>query len=87
MSERDTLETTVVWNYNMDAAPKDGRVILSVETSWGVEEFDGKYNDDRHAKRPRPYWQYFFKDIGFSRDNPPHAWRLPCPAPPREVKP
>jgi hypothetical protein len=87
MTNGDNLETTVVWCYNMDAAPKDRTLQLSVKTRFGLRELDGQHDDDRHAKCPRPYWRYWSQDITWSRENPPHAWRLPSPAPVREVAP
>lgn len=87
MNECDTLEMTVVWCHNMDAAPKDRTLVLSVESKTGLRELPGKYDEDRFGRRQRPYWRYWSEDITWCRENPPHAWRLPSPAPVRQVKP
>ena len=66
---------TVTW-YPINTAPKDGTyVIVWPPTFTGVISC-ACWNDDRFAKRPRPYW--FRTDANgsasLSRYNPPTHW-------------
>lgn len=70
------------WNFDMEAAPKDRRIL--VWTPVFTEMFVGaKWNDDRYAKKPRPYWELDTKYAGFAamREKPPVAWTM-IPSPP-----
>ena len=69
------------WNYNLEEAPKDTELMFSVKTRAWTSELLGRFDDDKFAKKPRPYWKYYLWGVTFSRDNPPYAWRLPDPAP------
>lgn len=61
----------------MTTAPKTGEQIL-VRTGHG-SKFVAQWNEDKHSKRPRPYWDYV---CGLGRnymwENPPVGW-LPIP--------
>lgn len=60
----------------METAPLDRKVLLLCD-SWGRSGYlirVGEYNDDRFAKKPRPYWQSMGSRTTFDRDRPPKAW-------------
>ena len=67
----------------IETAPKDGtKVLLFVDTGYEARIHPGKWNDDRYAKRPRPYWDYLYFQTMDSRDHQPTHW-MPLPAPPK----
>ena len=55
------------------SAPKDRRVLLFFPTllQWHNVQ-PGKWNDDRYAKMPRPYWETDFQQ--WTRSHPPTHW-------------
>lgn len=68
----------------IETAPKDGTVILVYPATWGDRTCSmANYDDDRYAKKPRPFWNRV-DDLGritLSRNNPPTHW-LPLPSTP-----
>lgn len=67
------------WNTNMDEAPRDGtRLLVLVAGEVDIASWD----DDRYAKRPRPFW---FRRGAWGRNDmrtiTPTAW-MPLPPPP-----
>lgn len=71
------------WNYDMDSAPKDARCLLkySFPVFNGINYVTGKFNDDKYAARPNPYWEhdlYRLSGVRETRSIQPVAW-LPLP--------
>ena len=69
----------------IETAPKDERILLYRPSSypWASVVF-GKFDSDRYAKKPRPYWSHDLERIAGvkdARDAPPTHWQ-PLPAPP-----
>lgn len=64
-------------------APKDGTHILLHKADGAITV--GRYDDDKHASRPRPYWHtergYLFGRRD-DRDCSPTHW-MPIPEPPK----
>jgi hypothetical protein len=71
----------------IETAPRDGMVLLFRPSAyeWG-KVAPGRHNDDRHAIRPRPYWEMWLKIGGVweSREWPPTHW-MPLPQPPKDT--
>lgn len=70
----------------IDSAPRDGsRILLYRPTArYGFNVVFGTYDDNRFAKKPRPYWKHDWENIGGvaeSRENQPTHW-APIPPPP-----
>ncbi len=72
----------------METAPKDGTQILCF--GFGRQSV-GKWNDDRHARKPRPYWSTELdRALGdsWARANQPTHWmHLPVAPQPPEKQP
>lgn len=71
----------------IETAPKDDITIMLYRPSalvWG-KVTPGKWNDDKYAQKPRPFWEMWFKigTITESRQWEPTHW-MPLPAPPKE---
>lgn len=68
----------------IETAPMDGTYVLVYPPTWGtVNASIAKWDDDRYAKKPRPYWKRI-DDHGrstISRGKPPAHW-MPLPNPP-----
>lgn len=68
----------------IDTAPKDGTAVLVYPGTWdGRSAAIAKWESDKYAKKPRPYWRRD-DDMGrvtFSRERPPTHW-MPLPLPP-----
>ena len=67
----------------IDTAPKDGAIILVYPATWReMTASPARWDDDRYARKPRPYWRRIdtlrTRD---SRDSPPSHW-MPQPQPP-----
>ena len=58
-------------HHPMDTAPKDRKVLLFARGEWYV----GKWDPDKYAKKPRPFWDYshIWRPTG-CREKPPIAW-------------
>lgn len=80
-------EHTMQWR-PIETAPKDRRVMLYRPThnnAWLLTVSAGQYDDDRYAKKPRPYWGSDVERVWgvlACRDNPPTHW-MPLPEPPK----
>ena len=60
----------------IETAPKDGTLIVVWPPTWQGATSSARYNDNRHAKTPRPFWSRL-DDMGrvsLSRDNQPTHW-------------
>lgn len=73
----------------IETAPKDERILLYRPTAgftW-TRVVIGRFDSDRYAKRPRPYWQHDLEHLAGKAEgravNPTH-W-MPLPAPPSEA--
>ncbi len=68
----------------IDTAPKDGTAVLVYPGTWsGRSASIAKWESNKYAKTPRPYWSRD-DDLGrvtFSREHPPTHW-MPLPLPP-----
>jgi hypothetical protein len=68
----------------IETAPKDGTAVLVYPATWGSKPASiAKWNEDKYAKNPRPFWERD-DDLGkvsISRGKPPTHW-MPLPAPP-----
>jgi len=71
---------------SMESAPKDTDILILTEAtvSTGMRRSVemGRYADDRHAKKPKPYWEQISRrhlGLVFMRKNPPIAW-MPLPS-------
>ncbi len=59
----------------MEAAPQDGTaILLACRESVKI----GKWDDDRHSRRPRPFWNHDHHRTSSARADQPTAW-LPLP--------
>lgn len=68
--------------YPMESAPVDGTDIILLIASGGIrrESVFGHYDDDRHTKKPRPYWSRKTSEyVSEMRSNSPLAW-MPLPS-------
>lgn len=68
----------------IDTAPKDGTAVLVYPGTWsGRSASIAKWESDKYAKKPRPYWSRDddFGRVTFSREHPPTHW-MPLPPPP-----
>lgn len=70
----------------ISTAPKDGTVVLVYRPDaygWGGKVDLAYWDDDRYAKKPRPYWHSarLIIDIQESRRMAPTHW-MPLPDPP-----
>ena len=64
----------------METAPRGQTRSILYVPGYGVEI--GRYNDDRYAKKPRPFWRWsYLFGVATQRANQPTAW-MPLPAPP-----
>jgi hypothetical protein len=52
--ENVALNDAMKWR-PIDTAPKDHRIRLLLPSN---KEVHGQWSDDRHAKKPRPFWKY-----------------------------
>jgi hypothetical protein len=62
----------------IDTAPKDHRIRLLLPSG---REVHGQWSDDRHAKKPRPFWEYEgggCPRISEMRERQPTHW-MPIP--------
>ena len=69
----------------IESAPKDGTGVLLFCPRLGVCA-PGRWDTDKHAKKPRPYWTHWGERIWgtlWIRDDQPTHWQ-PLPAPPQE---
>ncbi len=67
----------------IESAPRDRRILLWSPT-FGGRAIGGRYDDDKYASKPRPYWTLDNERIcGVStcRAQPPTHWQ-PLPEPP-----
>lgn len=57
----------------IETAPRDRKIMLWANGA----EYSGRWDDDRHSSKPRPYWTYNAAWLGISgiRANQPVAWR------------
>lgn len=70
----------------IETAPKDGSAVLVHPPTWDDSARTcsvAKYNLDKYAMKPRPYWERddAMGKVGYSRDKPPTHWRPLPPAP------
>lgn len=68
----------------IETAPKDGSPVLVYPPLWVNKTCSiAKYNDDKFAKKPKPYWNRddCFGRITENRMKPPTHW-MPLPLPP-----
>ena len=67
----------------IETAPKDGTAVLVYPGTWsGRSASIAKWESNKYAKTPRPYWSRD-DDLGrvtFSREHPPTHW-MPLPLP------
>ena len=70
----------------IDTAPKDGTAVLVSPGTWsGRSASIAKWESDKYAKKPRPYWGRD-DDLGrvtISREHPPTHW-MHLPPPPSQ---
>ena len=68
----------------IETAPKNGTYVRVWPPTWGEVSSCAQWDDDKYAKKPRPYWRRT-DAIGTrdSRDNPPTHWK-PVDAAPEE---
>lgn len=66
----------------IETAPKDEKILLARAGQW-VDI--GEWEDDRHAKKPRPYWtanrEWWAGKMAMREQQPTH-W-MPLPPPPK----
>ncbi|TCR64655.1 hypothetical protein [Bosea sp. BK604] len=70
---------------DIETAPKDGKRIILFRKGHVV---CGRWNDDRYARNPRPYWSHDQeRTFGTrdARDAAPSRW-MPLPAPPSAME-
>jgi len=83
LAEREACAKARDWQ-PIDTAPKDGTAVLVYPGTWsGRSASIAKWESDKYAKKPRPYWSRD-DDLGrvtFSRERPPTHWK-PLPLPP-----
>lgn len=82
--ENGRLEKLTEWQ-PISTAPKDKRIILHCPKRGSVF---GRWQDDRYAKKPRPYWTNDLErtlSTLWTRDDQPTHW-MPLPVPPREAQ-
>lgn len=66
----------------IETAPKVGYVLLFPGRWNGITCDIGTWNEDKYAKKPKPFWRRLSAHtVGDSRDYPPTHW-MPLPAPP-----
>lgn len=68
----------------IDSAPKDRRILLHAD-GW-EDPVVGRFDNERNAKTPRPYWtntREHFMGKRYTRDHQPTRW-MPLPAAPKE---
>ena len=68
----------------IETAPKDGTAVMVYPGTWsGRSASIAKWESDKYAKKPRPYWSRDddFGRVTFSREHPPTHW-MPLPPPP-----
>lgn len=65
----------------IDSAPKDGKILVASPLFEGTT-FIARYDDDRYANKPRPYWSFVGQKTTTSRAGQPTHWR-PLPPPPK----
>lgn len=64
----------------IETAPKEAYYLLLLANN-RVEI--GRWDDDRFAKKPKPFWAYsFLSSRRQQRENPPTHW-MPLPTPPK----
>lgn len=63
----------------IESAPKDRQVLLFSRHLGSA--VIGRWDDQRHHNKPRPYWEYGWMGVTWARDNPPTHWQ-PLPDPP-----
>lgn len=70
----------------IETAPKDGtRVLIWSMIHTAGKAVGARWNDDRYAKKPRPYWQtdtIRIDGVDQCRAYPPEFW-VPLPPPPQ----
>jgi hypothetical protein len=68
----------------IETAPKDGTCVIVYPPTFDGLVSCAKWDEDRYAKRPRPYWRRMdaFGQVTRSRDNQPTHW-MPLPDPPK----
>lgn len=71
----------------IETAPKDGTVVLVYPGVWSNRTCSvARWDDDRSAKRPRPYWSRDdTSSVTTCRNVPPTHW-MPLPAPPETAQ-
>lgn len=63
-------------------APRDGTHIIVWPPTYTGTTSVARYDDDKHSKKPRPYWERMDTNrIHTSRDKPPTHWRRPLAGP------
>lgn len=69
----------------IDTAPKDGTaIIVFVPKQYyggGGRVCLARWNDDKYARKPRPFWSRSLSDKTGDRASPPTHW-MPLPEPP-----
>jgi hypothetical protein len=84
LASTPTAPTVEAWR-SIDSAPKDGaRLLLVYVTSFGPRVMVGRWDDDRYAKNPKPYWTGDAESIwgrAVARKSAPTHW-MSLPQPP-----
>jgi len=65
----------------IETAPRDGARVLVWSGAYRGTAFIARLDDDRYAKRPRPFWEFEGQDTTTARAHQPTHW-MPLPAPP-----
>lgn len=67
----------------IETAPNDGRYVIVWPSTWYGRTSCARFDEDRYAKKPRPYWSRLDDNgsINRSRDNPPTHWMPILPGP------
>lgn len=69
----------------IETAPRDGTIVLVHPATWtGMSASPARWDDNRYAKHPRPYWNRIDTvSAHISRAYEPTHWQ-PLPEPPSE---
>lgn len=84
MIELGMTDGTTTWQ-PIETAPLDKIIQLWRAGKWDV----GKFQDDRYAKYPKPFWEGYYthwNGLRWMRLNPPTHW-MDVPAAPTEPPP
>jgi hypothetical protein len=66
----------------IETAPKDGKSVLVYRPTTKRVEV-ARYEEDKHSKKPNPYWRSCVLGATLSKQYPPTHW-MPLPPPPTE---